>query len=938
MTDYKATLNLPETAFPMRGNLAQREPQMLKDWQKMDLYQKIREVSAGRNKFTLHDGPPYANGDIHIGHAVNKILKDIIIKSKTMSGFDAPYVPGWDCHGLPIEHKVETKHGKAGVKLSHKDFRQKCRDYAKRQVEGQKKDFIRLGVLGDWDNPYLTMNFDTEANIIRALGKIAENGHLVKGFKPVYWSVVGGSALAEAEVEYQDKTSTAIDVRFTPVDQAGFLSKFEGLSGEGEASVIIWTTTPWTLPSNQAVSLGGDLDYVLVELDLGKGAERILLVEALVEDAMKRYGIEKYSIVGRCKGEALEKFELQHPFYERTVPVILGDHVTLDAGTGAVHTAPDHGVEDFEVGRKYGIGTLNLVNASGVLGEGAGVFAGEHVYKVDDKVVALLTENNKLVLEHKFQHSYPHCWRTKTPLIYRATPQWFVSMEEKGLKKDALEAIKGVEWFPSWGQNRIEAMVEQSPDWCVSRQRTWGVPIALFIHKETQQLHPNTPELIEQVALRVEKVGMDAWFDLDANELLGDEADQYEKVTDTLDVWFDSGVTHYSVIDQRDQLEFPADMYLEGSDQHRGWFQSSLKTGIAIKGCAPYKQVLTHGFTVDGQGRKMSKSVGNVVAPQEVMNKYGADILRLWVASTDYSGEMTCSDDILKRAADAYRRIRNTARFLLSNLSGFDPSVHTVKPEDMVALDAWAVDRAASLQDELIEHYNQYEFLQVFQKVSHFCSQDLGGFYLDIIKDRQYTAATDSHARRSAQTALYHIVEALVRWIAPICSFTADEIWKTLAGGRAVSVHLDTWYEGLHKLPESSELDAGYWQQVMAVKTAVNKQLEEQRNAGNVGGSLEAEVTLYCDESLQALLSKLGDELRFVLITSQAAVAPTADATDAVATELDGLQVKVVKSAAEKCPRCWHFRDDIGQDSDDPELCGRCVENVKGDGESRSFA
>ncbi len=938
MTDYKATLNLPETAFPMRGNLAQREPQMLKDWQKMDLYQKIREVSAGRNKFTLHDGPPYANGDIHIGHAVNKILKDIIIKSKTMSGFDAPYVPGWDCHGLPIEHKVETKHGKAGVKLSHKDFRQKCRDYAKRQVEGQKKDFIRLGVFGDWDNPYLTMNFDTEANIIRALGKIAENGHLVKGFKPVYWSVVGGSALAEAEVEYQDKTSTAIDVRFTPVDQAGFLSKFEGLSGEGEASVIIWTTTPWTLPSNQAVSLGGDLDYVLVELDLGKGAERILLAEALVEDAMKRYGIEKYSIVGRCKGEALEKFELQHPFYERTVPVILGDHVTLDAGTGAVHTAPDHGVEDFEVGRKYGIGTLNLVNASGVLGEGAGVFAGEHVYKVDDKVVALLTENNKLVLEHKFQHSYPHCWRTKTPLIYRATPQWFVSMEEKGLKKDALEAIKGVEWFPSWGQNRIEAMVEQSPDWCVSRQRTWGVPIALFIHKETQQLHPNTPELIEQVALRVEKVGMDAWFDLDANELLGDEADQYEKVTDTLDVWFDSGVTHYSVIDQRDQLEFPADMYLEGSDQHRGWFQSSLKTGIAIKGCAPYKQVLTHGFTVDGQGRKMSKSVGNVVAPQEVMNKYGADILRLWVASTDYSGEMTCSDDILKRAADAYRRIRNTARFLLSNLSGFDPSVHTVKPEDMVALDAWAVDRAASLQDELIEHYNQYEFLQVFQKVSHFCSQDLGGFYLDIIKDRQYTAATDSHARRSAQTALYHIVEALVRWIAPICSFTADEIWKTLAGGRAVSVHLDTWYEGLHKLPESSELDADYWQQVMAVKTAVNKQLEEQRNAGNVGGSLEAEVTLYCDESLQTLLSKLGDELRFVLITSQAAVAPIADATDAVATELDGLQVKVVKSAAEKCPRCWHFRDDIGQDSDDPELCGRCVENVKGDGESRSFA
>lgn len=938
MTDYKATLNLPETAFPMRGNLAQREPKMLQGWQKMDLYQKIREVSAGRDKFTLHDGPPYANGDIHIGHSVNKILKDIIIKSKTMSGFDAPYVPGWDCHGLPIEHKVETKHGKAGVKLSHKDFRKKCRDYAARQVEGQKKDFIRLGVLGDWDNPYLTMNFDTEANIIRALGKIVENGHLVKGFKPVYWSVVGGSALAEAEVEYQDKTSTAIDVRFTPVDQDGFLAKFEGLEGEGEASVVIWTTTPWTLPSNQAVSLGGELDYVLVQLDLGLGAERILLAEGLVEDAMKRYGVEEYSIVGRCQGQALEKFELQHPFYERTVPVILGDHVTLDAGTGAVHTAPDHGVEDFEVGRKYGIGTMNLVNASGVLGEGAGVFAGEHVYKVDDKVVALLTENNKLVLEHKFQHSYPHCWRTKTPLIYRATPQWFVSMEEKGLKKDALEAIKGVEWFPGWGQNRIEAMVEQSPDWCVSRQRTWGVPIALFIHKETQQLHPNTPELIEQVAVRVEKVGMDAWFDLDAAEVLGDEADQYEKVTDTLDVWFDSGVTHYSVVDQRDNLEYPADMYLEGSDQHRGWFQSSLKTAIAIKGKAPYKQVLTHGFTVDGQGRKMSKSVGNVVSPQEVMNKYGADILRLWVASTDYSGEMTCSDDILKRAADAYRRIRNTARFFLANLSGFDPAQHMVKPEEMVALDAWAVDRAARLQEELIEHFNQYEFLQVFQKVSHFCSQDMGGFYLDIIKDRQYTAATDSHARRSAQTALYHIVEALVRWIAPICSFTADEIWATLAGERTQSVHLDTWYQGLTKLPADSAFDSAYWEKVMAVKTAVNKQLETERSDGNIGGSLEAEVTLYCDDTLQALLGKLEDELRFVLITSKAVVAPLADAQDAADTELEGLKVSVAKSAADKCPRCWHFREDVGQDSDDPELCGRCVDNVKGAGESRSFA
>jgi len=795
MTDYKATLNLPNTAFPMRGNLAQREPKMLARWQKIDLYQKIREVSKGRKSFILHDGPPYANGDIHIGHSVNKILKDIIIKSRTLAGFDAPYVPGWDCHGLPIEHKVETKFGKAGTKLSHKEFRQKCRDYARKQVDGQKKDFIRLGVLGDWENPYLTMNFDTEANIVRALGKIAENGHLVKGFKPVYWSVVGGSALAEAEVEYQDKTSTAIDVRYAPVDEADFLSRFELVNGggEGNVSVVIWTTTPWTLPSSQAVSMNAELDYVLVQLDLGLGQERIVLAEGLLEEVMKRYGVEEYSVVARTKGQALENSPLQHPFVaERQTPVILGDHVTLDAGTGQVHTAPDHGVEDFDAGRRYGIGTLNLVADNGVFTEGAGQFAGQHVYKVDDAVCDVLKENNALVLEYKFQHSYPHCWRTKTPLIYRATPQWFISMEAKGLKADALTAIKGVEWFPGWGQNRIEAMVEQSPDWCVSRQRTWGVPITLFIHKETQELHPNTAELIEQVAQRIEKAGIDAWFDLDAAELLGDEAEQYSKVTDTLDVWFDSGVTHSSVLDTREGLHSPADMYLEGSDQHRGWFQSSLKTAIAIKGAAPYKQVLTHGFTVDGQGRKMSKSIGNVVAPQEVMNKYGADILRLWVASTDYSGEMTCSDEILKRAADAYRRIRNTARFLLANLNGFNPETDLVAAEEMVALDRWAVDRAARLQDELVGHYDKYEFLNVYQKISHFCSQEMGGFYLDIIKDRQYTAATEGHARRSCQTALYHIVEALTRWIAPILSFTADEILEQIPGQHDESVLLGT--------------------------------------------------------------------------------------------------------------------------------------------------
>ncbi|WP_207061718.1 isoleucine--tRNA ligase [Motiliproteus sp. SC1-56] len=939
MTDYKNTLNLPETDFPMRGNLAKREPEMLKRWNESDLYRQLREARAGRDQFILHDGPPYANGNIHIGHAVNKILKDIIVKSKNLSGFDAPYVPGWDCHGLPIEHKVETLIGKAGDKVTFKAFRQTCRDYAREQVEGQKQDFIRLGVFGDWENPYLTMNFNTEANIIRALGKIVENGHLVKGYKPVYWSVVGASALAEAEVEYQDKTSTAIDVRFAPVDEAAFLSKFESLDGKGPASVVIWTTTPWTLPSNQAVSLNAGLEYALVEVDAGQGVERILLAEALVESAMSRYGIEHYRVVGRCWGEALEGLKLQHPFYDKQVPIILGDHVTTDAGTGAVHTAPDHGVEDFEVGKKYAIDTLNLVDGHGIFVEAAGVFAGRHVYKVDEEVVALLREKGRLIKDHKFEHSYPHCWRTKTPLIYRATPQWFISMDARDLKGDAMEAIKGVQWFPGWGQSRIEGMIEQSPDWCVSRQRTWGVPITLFIHKETQELHPNTSALIEAVAQRVEKAGIDAWFELEPAELLGDEADQYIKVNDTLDVWFDSGVTHYSVLDQRDGLRSPADLYLEGSDQHRGWFQSSLKTSIAIKGQAPYRQVLTHGFTVDQDGRKMSKSLGNVVAPQDVMNKYGADILRLWVAATDFSGEMAVSDEILKRTADTYRRIRNTARFLLANLNGFDPAANAVPAGEMLALDRWVVDRAARLQQEILAAYDQYQFLSVYQKVHHFCALDLGGFYLDIIKDRQYTTQADSLARRSCQTALYHVAEALCRWIAPILSFTGDEIWNHLPGERGESVHLVTWYEGLFELDPGAEMDAGFWQQVLQAKNAVNKELENQRNAGKVKSGLATEVVLYADPELKAQLERLGEELRFVLITSAARVEALEEAPgDAVETELNGLKLAVNVSAHAKCTRCWHLREDVGSHSEHPELCGRCVDNVEGAGEQRLYA
>ena len=932
MIDYKTTLNLPNTGFAMKANLAQREPDMLKQWQASDLYQQIRAARVGREQFILHDGPPYANGDIHIGHAVNKILKDIIVKSKTLSGFDAPYVPGWDCHGLPIEHNVEKKIGKAGDKVDVKTFRNKCREYAAKQVEGQKADFVRLGVLGEWDKPYLTMDYKFEADIIRALGKIAENGHLHKGFKPVYWSVVGGSALAEAEVEYQDKTSFSIDVKFAFVDQAGIAKAITELSGSGKISLVIWTTTPWTLPANQAVSANAEVDYALVQV----GDERLLIAETLIGSVLARAKIESHEIVGRVKGAALENLLLQHPFYARQVPVILGDHVTTDAGTGFVHTAPDHGADDFNVGVKYGIGTLNYIDDHGTYRPNVEIFAGDHVYKVDEKVIALLIEKNALLAQAKITHSFPHCWRTKTPLIFRATPQWFVSMSKNNLRDQVAQAVESVEWVPDWGKARIDAMLATSPDWCISRQRTWGVPIALFVNKETQELHPETARLIEAVAQKVEQGGMDAWFELDAAELLGADADKYQKVTDTLDVWFDSGVTHYAVLAQRAGLRFPADLYLEGSDQHRGWFQSSLKTSMAMHAVPPYKTVLTHGFVVDAQGRKMSKSIGNVIPPQKVMNDLGADVLRLWVAATDFSTEMSVSDEILKRTADSYRRIRNTARFILSNLTGFNPAADTVPVGNMLQLDRWIVARTAQLQQEIIAAYDSYQLHLIYQKLHNFCVVELGGFYLDIIKDRQYTVKGDALARRSAQTALQYVIEAMVRWIAPILSFTADEIWKEIAGEREANVFVAEWYQ-LPTMPADSFADS-YWELIAQVKDAVNKVLEAKRTAGEVGGSLGAEVILYCDEKLQIELQKLANELRFVLITSTAEIRPLGEAHNAVATDVVGLQVAVKKSEHAKCERCWHHRADVGANTTHPTICLRCVENVDGAGETRQFA
>ena len=942
MTDYKDTLNLPYSEFPMNANLAHREPAMLKKCQDLNLYTKICEKNAGRPKFILHDGPPYANGELHLGHAINKSLKDIVVKSRQLSGFDAPFIPGWDCHGLPIEHNVEKKKGKAGQKISFAEFRQTCREYAKKQVEIQKAGFIRLGVFGDWENPYLTMNFKTEADIVRALGKIVSNGHMVKGYKPVYWSVVGASALAEAEVEYHDKQSSAIDVRFSVAERKKFLSAFSDLivrEISDPISVVIWTTTPWTLPSNQAVCLHAELHYALVKCETSQGKEIILLAKDMIEDVLIRYGAENSEVLGEVKGAALENILLQHPFLDKQIPLVLGEHVTTEAGTGAVHTAPDHGLDDFYVGQNYGLGTLNLVDENGVFIAGAGEFSGAHVYKVDEMVIRTLKDKHALVTEETITHSYAHCWRTKTPLIYRATPQWFISMTEQDLLGAALKAVKDVKWIPDWGQARIELMLKGSPDWCVSRQRTWGVPITMFVNKETQALHPDTPALFEEVAKRIEVSGIDSWFDLAPEELLGSDADQYEKVTDTMDVWFDSGVTHDSVMEQREELRYPADLYLEGSDQHRGWFLSSLKTAIAMNGTAPYKEVLTHGFFVDAEGKKMSKSLGNTVAPEKIFQHYGADVLRLWVAATDYRGEMTVSDEIFKRVADAYRRIRNTSRFMLANLNGFSPIKDGVTSGQMLALDYWIVRKCQLLQKDVIENYHDYNFLNVYQKIHNFCVIELGGFYLDVIKDRQYTTQADSLARRSTQTAMYHVLEMFSRLIAPILSFTADEIWQSIPGERVASVFLSDFSESVAEFSESENFSDEFWQKVIAVKTAVNKELEAKRAAKKLGSSLSAEVDLYCNDDLANLLACFEEELRFVLIVSRASIHPIDSAAgSAVETEVEGLKLLISPSIFAKCERCWHHIPNVGESSTHPSLCQRCVVNIDGEGELRSFA
>ena len=937
MTDYKDTLNLPRTRFPMRGNLAKREPEMLDRWEQQDIYGQIRAAAKGRPLFVLHDGPPYANGDIHLGHALNQVLKDIIVKSRTLAGYDAPYVPGWDCHGLPIEHQVERRLGKQGNGLDAREFRKACREFATEQVNRQRVDRKRLGAIGDWDRPYLTMDRRYEAEQLRGFARLLERGLVFRGYKPVHWCLDCRSALAEAEVEYRDRRSYAIDVRFAVVDRDALGKALGTAVPDCPASIPIWTTTAWTLPGNRAVALNAALRYVLVQTDCGAGRECLLVAGNMLESVAQRYGIKDWSVVGAAPGAAFARLELKHPFFDRVVPVVLGEHVTTEAGTGAVHTAPGHGHEDFAMGVEYDLPLDCPVDGDGRYLPATPLFAEQHINDAGRGIADTLREHGALLNTERVDHSYPHCWRHRTPVIFRATPQWFIGMDQGGFRADALEQITKVKWTPDWGEERIRGMIKDRPDWCISRQRTWGVPIPLFVHRESGDMHPDSAALALQVADVVEQQGIDAWFDPSLREILGDDAEMYEPVTDVMDVWLDSGFSHHVVGTLWDEVSMPVDLYLEGSDQHRGWFQSSLLTSVGMYRRAPYRGVLTHGFTVDPQGRKMSKSRGNVIEPKQVYRTLGADILRLWVAATDYRSEMSVSREILTRVSDAYRRMRNTQRFLLGNLHGFDPDRHQVLDEQMVSLDRWALERARSLQDEVTRAYERYEFHRIYHKVHNFCVVEMGGFYLDVIKDRLYTTPAAGVPRRSAQTAMYHIAEAMVRWLAPILSFTAEEIWQELPGERGDSVLLSTW----HEIPDPSGDDAGLdWRAILEIRQLVNRRLEALRAEGTIGSSLDAEIVVHCMDPLAATLKRLGDELRFVFITSSASVYIHPELPD-----LDDVAVAGVKPGIEigscrhsKCSRCWHRRSDVGSDPLHPEICSRCVSNVEGPGEKRVYA
>ena len=943
----KYPVNMTDTPFPMRGDLAKREPGWVKQWQDKKIYERVRKAAKGRPMFVLHDGPPYANGDIHLGHAVNKILKDMVVKSRGVAGFDAPYVPGWDCHGMPIEIQIEKLYGK---NLPTADVLTKARAYALEQVDRQRAGFIRLGVLGEWDNPYLTMAFRNEADELRSLGALLEKGYVYRGLKPVNWCFDCGSALAEAEVEYQDKRDPAIDVGF-PFAQPQQLAAAFSLSAlpPGDGFIVIWTTTPWTIPSNQALNVNPDVTYALVETSRDGKPLLLILAQDLVASCLLRYKLEG-KVIATCPGQALDGIAFKHPlhaldaFYDRLSQMYLADYVTTESGTGVVHSAPAYGLDDFISCKAHGLQDDQILTP--VMGDGRfastlPVFGGLTIWEASKPICSALTEAGALFELKMFDHSYMHCWRHKTPIVYRATSQWFAGMDitpkDGGptLRQSALAGIAQTKFFPDWGQARLHGMIENRPDWTLSRQRQWGVPMAFFLHKETGQLHPRTPELLEQIAQRFEQQGIDAWLEIEPKDLLGDDADMYVKNKDTLDVWFDSGATHQTVLRGSHALQshFPADLYLEGSDQHRGWFHSSLLTSSMLNGVPPYKALLTHGFTVDAEGKKMSKSLGNTMAPQKISDSLGADILRLWVASTDYTGELSISEEILKRVTESYRRIRNTLRFLLANTSDFDHATQAVPVADLLEIDRYAIAAMGVLQADIAAHYERYEFHPVVSKLQNYCSEDLGGFYLDILKDRLYTSAVDAPARRSAQTALWHIIQSLLRVMAPMLSFTADEAWAVFASPEAFAASDETIFtQTFWALPEVADGAAllDKYTALRAVRADVTKQLEELRVSGAIGSSLQAELTIKAAGDKYRLLASLDDDLRFVFITSQASAQEVAsEAEEAIA---------VTASGAPKCERCWHYRADVGSHAEHAGLCGRCFGNLFGSGEKRSFA